>query len=248
MIKIDGTYKCFKYPVGEQMIKITELCSQLIDITWDYESDEEIFKLMLIVNAIRETGQEVEYLYLSYIPHSRQDRVINWGESFSLKVLANVINSLSFKEVIIDDPHSIASYILIDRIRVRNQRFLASAFLMSLTDSHYLISPDAGATKKIRNNITEETLDVVECSKVRDLKTGDIIKTVVYYDDFKGKDCVIMDDICDGGRTFTEIAKVLKTKNAGKIKLYVTHGFFTKGLEVFNGLIDEIWTKKGRIK
>ena len=42
---------------------------------------------------------------------------------------------------------------------------------------------------------------------------------------------MIVDDTCDGGRTFIELAKVLRARNAGKIELYVTHGIFSKGLK-----------------
>ena len=61
----------------------------------------------------------------------------------------------------------------------------------------------------------------------------------------------IVDDICDGGRTFIEIAKYLKEADSidsSRIHLMVTHGFFTKGLGVFDGLIDHIYTRKGKIK
>ena len=73
--------------------------------------------------------------------------------------------------------------------------------------------------------------------------TGNITKTTVLHDDFGGKDCVIVDDICDGGRTFIELAKVLKERGAGKIGLFVTHGIFSQGVGVlFDNGIDFIYT------
>jgi ribose-phosphate pyrophosphokinase len=56
------------------------------------------------------------------------------------------------------------------------------------------------------------------------------------------KDFLIVDDICDGGRTFIELAKVLRPWTTGKIYLYVTHGIFSNGLDVFNSLIDGVYT------
>jgi ribose-phosphate pyrophosphokinase len=41
---------------------------------------------------------------------------------------------------------------------------------------------------------------------------------------------LILDDICDGGRTFSELAKQLQVQHAGDIYLYVTHGIFSQGL------------------
>ena len=42
---------------------------------------------------------------------------------------------------------------------------------------------------------------------------------------------LIVDDICDGGRTFLEAAKILKEETTGKLFLYVTHGIFSKGID-----------------
>jgi len=92
-------------------------------------------------------------------------------------------------------------------------------------------------------------IDIIECSKRRDVRTGKIEETVVHYrPEFHGRNCVMVDDICDGGKTFIEIAKKLKEKNCGKIFLVVTHGIFSKGMSVFRGLIDEVHTPNGRIE
>ena len=46
------------------------------------------------------------------------------------------------------------------------------------------------------------------------------------------KRVLIVDDICDGGATFTSLAKVLKNAGAVYIGLHVTHGIFSKGIQV----------------
>lgn len=39
----------------------------------------------------------------------------------------------------------------------------------------------------------------------------------------------MFDDLCDGGKTFTVLAKELHKHNPAKLDLAVSHGFFTKG-------------------
>jgi ribose-phosphate pyrophosphokinase len=53
---------------------------------------------------------------------------------------------------------------------------------------------------------------------------------------------VITDDICDGGMTFIHVAQRLKALSAERVVLFVTHGIFSKGLGVFDGLIDHFYT------
>ena len=83
--------------------------------------------------------------------------------------------------------------------------------------------------------------------RYRDTATGNIIRTDISVQDFKGANLMIVDDICDGGRTFIELAKVLRERNAGKIELFITHGIFSKGVDVFDGYVDQAETLRGRL-
>jgi ribose-phosphate pyrophosphokinase len=49
--------------------------------------------------------------------------------------------------------------------------------------------------------------------------------------DVTGKRVLIVDDLCDGGRTFIELAGVLRSRAAADIGLFVSHGLFTKDLD-----------------
>jgi ribose-phosphate pyrophosphokinase len=111
-------------------------------------------------------------------------------------------------------------------------------------NNFYLISPDAGSNKKIYDLAKSigYTNEIIRCDKLRDIPTGQIIETIVYKDDLDGKDAIIVDDICDGGKTFIELAKVLKQKNVGKIYLVITHGIFSQGFEGLASYVSGIYT------
>lgn len=249
MIKLGSAkYESFNFPVGEKNVTLTEVYSENVNIFFNFEKNEEIIELLLLVDAIkRESIIKEIYLYMPYVPFSRQDRVCNKGEALSLKVFCDLINQCKFIKVFIQDPHSDVAPALLDNCLVGLQHEIFYPFLCDRKNL-VLISPDSGATKKITELSKILSVDVIQCSKTRDLKTGNITGIVVNEYNLHKKDCIIVDDICDGGRTFIEISKKLKEINCGKIILCVTHGFFTKGLEVFDNLIDEIYTNKGRIK
>jgi ribose-phosphate pyrophosphokinase len=254
MIKLNGAeYTKFTFPSGEINVKISNVNSSNIDITFDFERSEEIVELMLVVDAIKRYNSHRDLglgkLYMRYVPFGRQDRVMQKGESLSIKVFCDLINSMGFTRVLIDDAHSSVTTSLLDNCLEFEQKDIFVKYLLDKED-FYLISADGGALKKIYKLAESvNTLGVIECSKERDVKTGQITRTVAHcYKDIVGKECVIVDDICDGGRTFIEIAKTLKIIGCGKITLCVTHGLFTKGLEVFDGLIEHIITNKGVVK
>jgi ribose-phosphate pyrophosphokinase len=113
-------------------------------------------------------------------------------------------------------------------------------------DQIVLVSPDAGAYKKVFDVAKEFNIEnVITASKVRDINNGKILRTEVpsiekYDDDMK---YVIVDDICDGGRTFIELAKVIKEqKPNAKIYLVVTHGIFSYGFDPLAQYFDGIYT------
>ena len=83
--------------------------------------------------------------------------------------------------------------------------------------------------------------------KNRDPFTGEITHTSISGstgDETKPQTHIIFDDICDGGRTFIELAKVLRRNTAhhDRIVLAVTHGLFTKGVDVVLEHVDAIYT------
>lgn len=186
-------------------------------------------------------------------------------------VIAPFLRSLNFHRIAVLDPHSdvteaclpnlkkttnydlvnwalndIAEKLLPEFQNAKSDKQLPDlksfAELMSLKDEMVLIGPDAGAEKKILHLAKKLNHENVEfASKLRNPITGKITK-VRFGGDVKGKICVIVDDICDGGRTFTELAKLLRQNGAIKVYLIVTHSIFSAGFEDLYAGLDGIYT------
>ena len=236
-------HECFTFNGGERHIKIKPKgdCFNPRTVTIETSGYGNVMDVLLAADALRRLGVDRINLLLPYVPYARQDRVMVRGEPLSAKVFAELINSQCFEKVYTLDNHSpVITALLNDVVEIDQYRIwdevIENAF------APILICPDAGAMKKTYAIAAHYGGKSVECSKERCVATGEIISTRVNAVNFNKQTCIIIDDICDGGRTFTEIATVLKKKNAGKIILYVTHGIFSKGLEPFKGLIDKVYT------
>src|SRR3989344_9679757 len=128
------------------------------------------------------------------------------GEPLSIKVFAKILNSLDLNKVIVFDAHSDVSVALLNKCQNIPNHEMVKHFLkeFDLTD-FTLVSPDLGAYKKV-DKLAQKIAykkEIATGLKIRDLATGQIIKSDVNTDDLQGKACIIVDDICDGGRTFT---------------------------------------------
>ena len=252
MIKYSNEYEKKVFPCGE--IHLSEVHVDLYGaglVTMEYETSEDLVELAILKHTLDQNNYYNRKICLNmpYIPFSRQDRVNTSGECFSLKWFCEFINRMNFAEVFVCDPHSDVSTALLNNVSVTTQEQVFSMHFERKKD-FYLVAPDGGSLKKIYDLAEDvDCKGVIMASKNRNTDTGEITGTEVHFNnDLGGRDCYIVDDICDGGRTFIEIAKILKKKNCGKIVLMVTHGFFTKGLDVFDGLIDEIYTRNGQVK
>lgn len=238
-------FDSFTFPGGEPHIRIS---SDLVDvnevtITHRIQSFNDFGLLLLAVDALKNMQVEYINLFIPYFPAARQDRLMTTGEALSVKVYAELINNLKLKSVTVFDPHSKVAPSLINNCEVVTNHEFIKRVVGRFDEKIVLISPDAGSLKKINqlSEFLDNKYEVIECSKSRDPKTGRISKFDVPVKDLKGKDCLIVDDICDGGSTFLGLAKELKNKNVGKLYLAVSHGIFSKGFVELDKYFDKIF-------
>jgi len=208
--------------------------------------------------SLREMGVKRIFLYVPYFVGARSDRKFEEGGNNYLKdVICPIINSLNFKTVTCIDPHSDVLEACINNFKkifnlelfkwaTREIYGVISEKGPNSTYPCIFISPDAGASKKIYKLAEQIGYkgDIITCSKDRD-KEGKLTKTVVPVKDtgpLCKKDYIIIDDICDGGATFINIAQELKKLyNCNHIYLIVTHGIFSKGFDELSKYFDGIY-------
>lgn len=236
-------YKIF--PGGE--LHITDAWTENTRIMQDnsvlcrIQCSDDLMKLALFTDAYKTlTGKAPYRLILPYIPYARQDRVANMGEALSIKVFANILNSLKYQQVIVFDPHSYVCTALIENIRVVPQWAIFQDLVPTDVD---LISPDGGALKKIYKiqefgKLHGRYIPVRTATKHRNTQTNEISDTTLDGQPTH-KTCVVVDDICDTGNTFNSLAKVLNEQYEKKI-LMVTHGIFSKGLDELSQNYDRL--------
>lgn len=239
----DLVFETSTFPGGEPHIRIaSEITSEEVTITHRIKEFNDVGVLLIATNALRNMGVEKIHLVLPYFPGARQDRLMTDGEALTAKVYAELLNAQNYKTVRIFDPHSDVSPALINRCKVISNLGFIKQVCSELPKDLCLISPDGGALKKIYKLAQQlEHYPVIEASKTRDVRTGALSGFKVYTDDLAGKDCLLIDDICDGGGTFLGLAQELKAKNAGKLYLAISHGIFSKGLTALENTFERIY-------
>ncbi|QBX32438.1 ribose-phosphate pyrophosphokinase [Pseudomonas phage PA1C] len=252
-------YDCqpFKFPGGEIGIKIPlkdlrKKGERFIINAWLRNSDD-IMELFLVFDAIRRQRIRPEiHLVIGYLPYARQDRVCDEGEPLSISVMTGLINALDATSVCLYDPHSNVSLPLINNCREITQADIIKSWvcvegqLLENPSDWWLVAPDEGARKKTEAIAKEiGAAGVLYACKNRELSTGKITHTSLLnaHDVPRLTKLLVIDDICDGGRTFIELAKVIHEQCiVDQLGLFVTHGIFSKGFDELNEYYDYIQT------
>lgn len=239
----------FRFPGGEIQVRLAIDPEGLsaIRIHALLRSADDVMALLLLTNALRQQagGQTPIDLDMPYIPYARQDRVCNPGEALSIKVFCSLINAQDYRTVTVTDPHSDVALALLDRVRVRDVSVFVQQVLEdpAFKNGVTLLAPDAGALRRVQDLARRLGIDqVVSARKQRDPRTGRITGLELIVPLPPTHPVLVVDDICDGGRTFLELAAAMPFIPEGGRFLYITHAIFSQGPAALLAAYDKVFT------
>lgn len=239
------------FPDGTQMLLdfnpwfLLSNSDTVIDITWKYETEEELLTLIYVKRHIdnnRKYKPEIN-LHMPYIPNARMDRTKHDAEIFTLKYFCEVINSLNFDKVYVMDAHSNVSVGLLNNCVNQSpaeaiSRAMNRVSRLVVKDSHRYIYtdlviyfPDEGACKRYSGHHIFDGHEIIVGRKNRDWNTGKILGLEVCdrngkeldKDSLREKTVLMVDDIISYGGTMAYSAEKLRDLGAAYVYAYATH-------------------------
>lgn len=225
--------------LGKSMIKYERLTDSTPEITnlnkilednagnrffvnWYYSNEQGLDEFWVL-------GQLIEYLTLNnkwigvltifYLPFGRQDKEPGTpfsGRQMFLKQLKTLLeNPFTKTKIVVKEPHS-----------TLNDPDIQEEFFDEVywDDYDVVVFPDEGAKNRY-TSLVYPGISVVSAKKTR-LDDRVLIELPEDFD-FTNKTVLIYDDICDAGRTFAALGKLLKDRGANNITLLVAYGIFS---------------------
>ena len=241
--KSDVKYKITKFPDGEPQIFL----DSELDRKKEYEvicritNPEELF-IVLQVGDILDRHEVDWNLNILYLMSMRMDRVMSFNRPFSLKIIANALNTMNWKCLESHELHSDKLYTLLKDRSVFPKDWY-DKFNSIIDSSDVIVFPDEGAYLRYTYFFTTDQI-CIKFIKERDVNTGKI-KGFTLMDRkyvFKpGTTFVLIDDLCDGGGTFLGELEILKKVYPDcKYKLVVYHAVNQEGLDKVCSAFDEV--------
>ena len=219
MIKVNGKEIIFdKFPNNETLFKkqIDNIKENVL-VTFKYEDDSDLIKLLLVKKEIDKFCPEFYCLEIMYMPYSRMDR--DGGDMvFTLKYISEFINNLNFDSVVIYESHS---NVCLDLINNGIDKYFTPMLLDGVKEKYdYILLPDAGSCERYQDMFNA---NIIYANKERDFNTGKILNLEIVGDIKEGSDVVIVDDLSSFGGTFLWAASKLKERGVNNIYLVIGH-------------------------
>ena len=215
---------------GEIQINIEESVRGVdVDISQStsYPVNDHLWELLIMVDACVRASANSVTVVMPYFGYARQDRTAAPREPITAKLVANMLVKAGVSRVVTLDLHAVQVQGFFD-IPVDN------LFTVPLFADYYarkgligddivIVSPKNSGIKRARSlaeslNTPIAIIDYAQDDA--DREEGYIIG------DVEGKKAILIDDILNTGRTFSEAAKIVKKNGATEIYAVASHGLF----------------------
>ena len=191
--------------------------------------NERLMELLIALNALKLSSAAAIYAIIPYFGYARQDRKAKPRQPITAKLVADLLESAGASRVVTFDLHAAQiqgffNFPVDDLtiIPMLGKYFLDNGYDASNT---VVVSPDHGGVKRARTmaEILGTPIAIIDKRrpKPNEVEATTIIGSV------EGMNCVIVDDICDTGKSLVAAASLLKENGALDIIVALSHGVFS---------------------
>jgi len=186
-------------------------------------TDANLMELLVMLDAFRRSSAERVTAVIPYYGYARSDKKDRPRVSIAAKLVANLIATAGADRILTMDLHAAQIQGFFD-IPV-DHLYAAPVFIgyyqanpmLNLT----VVAPDTGGAERARAYAKRLDAELALCDKRREKANVAEVMNVV--GDVRGRNCLIIDDMCDTGGSLTKVAKALKIAGAASIHACFTH-------------------------
>ena len=195
-----------------------------------FPANDNLMELLITLDALRRGSARRVTAVVPYFGYARQDRKSGPRTPISAKLVANLITEAGANRVLTLDLHAGQIQGFFD-IPVDNL-YAAPLFARDIQERFasrdiMIVSPDVGGVIRARSLATRINTDLAIIDKRRERAGISEVMNVI--GEVEGRDCILIDDICDSGGTLCNAAVALSEGGATSVFTYITHGVLSGG-------------------
>jgi len=188
---------------------------------------DNLMELLLTIDAVRRASAKTINVVMPYFGYARQDRKDKPRVSIASKLIANMLTSAGASRVMTMDLHAgqIQGFfdIPLDHL---NATAVFIPYIQNLDLQDLVIAaPDVGGVGRARLYAKHLKAEMVLIDKHR-VRANEVASMEVI-GDVKGKNVVLVDDICDTANTLCKAAEILVERGAKTVRACTTHAILS---------------------
>lgn len=186
-------------------------------------SDRNLMDFLIMVDAFRRSSAERITAVIPYFGFARSDKKDRPRVPIASKLVANLIEAAGVQRVLAMDLHAsqIQGFFDIPVDHLYAAPEFINYYQTNPMPNLVVVSPDTGGAERARAYAKRLNAGLALCDKRREKANVAEVMNVV--GDVRGKNCLVVDDMCDTGGSLTKVAEALKNAGAERIHACFTH-------------------------
>lgn len=186
-------------------------------------TDANLMELLVMLDAFRRSSAERVTAVIPYYGYARSDKKDRPRVSIAAKLVANLIATAGADRILTMDLHAaqIQGFFDIPVDHLYAAPVIIGHYQANPMARLTVVAPDTGGAERARAYAKRLDAELALCDKRREKANVAEVMNVV--GDVRGRNCLIIDDMCDTGGSLTKVAKALKEAGADNIHACFTH-------------------------
>lgn len=187
-------------------------------------TDQYLMELLIMIDTFRRASADRVTAVMPYFGYARSDKKDRPRVPIAAKLVANLLTTAGTSRILTIDMHAsqIQGFFDIPVDHLYAAPVVVDYFNNNPIDNLIVVAPDTGGAERARAYAKRLDAGLALCDKRRERANEADVMNIV--GDVAGKNCLIIDDMCDTGGTICKVAEALHKAGANEIYACFTHG------------------------
>ena len=187
-------------------------------------TDAHLMELLIMIDTCVRASAERVTAVIPYFGYARSDKKDRPRVPIAAKLVANLLTKAGAQRILTMDLHAsqIQGFFDIPVDHLYAAPIVVDYFKNNPIENLIVVAPDTGGAERARAYAKRLNAGLALCDKRRERANEAEVMNIV--GDVTGKNCLIVDDLCDTGGTICKVAKALHEAGANEVYACFTHG------------------------
>lgn len=205
-------------------------------------TDQNLMELLIMIDTFVRASAERVTAVIPYFGYARSDKKDRPRVPIAAKLVANLITTAGAHRIMTIDLHAaqIQGFFDIPVDHIYSAPVMVKYFQENPLEDLVVVAPDTGGAERARAYAKRLDAGLVLVDKRREKANVAEVMNVV--GEVDGKNCLIIDDMCDTGGTICKVAEAIHKNGAKSVRACFSHAVLSGGAaeKISNSHIEKV--------